>query len=52
MPIQNTPIQTAGTARTVDRAPMYGEDNDYVLHDILGLSQSEIVALRRAGVVR
>ncbi len=52
VPIQNTPIQTAGTPRTVDRAPMYGEDNDYVLHDILGLPQSEIVALRRAGVVR
>jgi benzylsuccinate CoA-transferase BbsF subunit len=52
VPIQNTPIQTAGAPRTVGRAPRYGEDNDYVLQDILGRSPADVRALRQAGVVR
>jgi crotonobetainyl-CoA:carnitine CoA-transferase CaiB-like acyl-CoA transferase len=52
VPIQNTPIQTAGEPRTVGRAPMYGEDNDYVLQDILGRSADDVLALRQAGVIR
>ena len=52
VPIQNTPIQVAACARTVGRAPMYGEDNDYVLTDLLGLPPAEVRALREAGVVR
>ena len=52
VPIQNTPIQTAGEPRTVRRAPMYGEDNEYVLQDILGMSPDDVLALRQAGVIR
>jgi crotonobetainyl-CoA:carnitine CoA-transferase CaiB-like acyl-CoA transferase len=52
VPIQNTPIQTAGEPRTVGRAPMYGEDNDYVLRDILGRSAADVLELRQAGVIR
>ena len=52
IPIQNTPIQVAGQRRTVRRAPAYGEDNDYVLRDILGLAGAEVLALQQAGVVR
>jgi len=51
VPVQNTPIQTAGKHRTVGRAPMYGEDNDYVLHGILRRSAADVLALRQAGVI-
>jgi benzylsuccinate CoA-transferase BbsF subunit len=52
IPIQNTPIQTAGAPRTVGRAPAYGADNDYVLRDLLGRPEADVRALRRAGVIR
>ncbi len=52
VPIQNTPIQTAGEHRAVGRAPMYGEHNDYVLQDILRRSPAEVLELRQAGVIR
>jgi crotonobetainyl-CoA:carnitine CoA-transferase CaiB-like acyl-CoA transferase len=51
VPIQNTPIQTAGEPRAVRRAPMYGEDNDYVLQGILRRSAADVLALRQAGVI-
>jgi crotonobetainyl-CoA:carnitine CoA-transferase CaiB-like acyl-CoA transferase len=51
VPIQNTPIQTAGSFRAVGRAPLYGEHNDYVLRDILGRSAADVQALRAAGVL-
>ena len=38
--------------RILERAPMLGEHNEYVLRDILGLSQAEFDELVVAGVVR
>ena len=51
IPVQNTPIQVSGELRNVRRAPGYGEDNLYVLQQILGLAPPEIEMLRRDGVV-
>jgi len=31
---------------------MYGADNDYVMHDLLGPTPADIHALRQSGVVR
>ena len=36
----------------IDRgAPMYGEDNDYVYGELLGMSAKEIEALAAEGVI-
>lgn len=52
VPTQRNPIQQAGEPRPVRRAPGYGEHNEYVLRDLLGLSADEVAELWDAGVVR
>ncbi|MFI5045669.1 MAG: hypothetical protein ACHQIG_01280 [Acidimicrobiia bacterium] len=55
-PVKDTPIHFA-TSRvdqggTLGRgAPLYGEDNEYVFSQILGLSASEIEGLEADGVI-
>jgi len=55
-PVREVPIRMSATPThiggTVGRSgPSYGEDNDYVLGEILGLGPSEIDTLRSDGVV-
>jgi crotonobetainyl-CoA:carnitine CoA-transferase CaiB-like acyl-CoA transferase len=40
---------TSGKVRS--HAPLLGEHNDYILHDVLGLSDKEIERLRDSGVL-
>jgi crotonobetainyl-CoA:carnitine CoA-transferase CaiB-like acyl-CoA transferase len=35
----------------LNRAPLLGEHNDYVLRQLLGLSRKEIAELRKQGVI-
>jgi benzylsuccinate CoA-transferase BbsF subunit len=39
------------TPYEVQRSPLLGEHNDYVYHDILGLSKEEIAQLTAQGVI-
>ena len=39
------------TPYQVERSPLLGEHNDYVYHDILGLSKEEIAQLTKDGVI-
>ncbi|MGE3855971.1 MAG: CaiB/BaiF CoA transferase family protein [Dehalococcoidia bacterium] len=46
------PWKFGGTPAPVDRpAPGFGEHNDYVLRDLLGLSEAEVAGLEERGVV-
>ena len=49
--IDGEPIRLAGHDRLLERAPTLGEHNEYVLREILGLSQQEFDALVVDGVV-
>ncbi len=54
--VQNVPFRMSATPSRVgqppDRgAPNYGEDNDYVYRELLGLSAEEQADLREAGVI-
>ena len=49
--IDGEPIRLAGQDRVLERAPTLGEHNEYVLREILGLSQQEFDALVVDGVV-
>ena len=47
--MSETPTHAGGP---IDRgAPYYGEDNEYVLGELLGMSLAEIGALRNEGVI-
>ena len=39
--IDGEPIRFAGQDRVLERAPMLGEHNEYILRDVLGLSEKE-----------
>ena len=46
------PIRLSKTpARIVRHAPLLGQDNDYVFHDLLGMSDGEIAELTRQEVL-
>jgi benzylsuccinate CoA-transferase BbsF subunit len=45
------PWRMSGYDAPVRRAPLLGEHNDYVLRDILGLSEPEMLELRRKDVI-
>ncbi|QOY95664.1 CoA transferase [Massilia sp. UMI-21] len=46
------PIRMSATPATSDKAPpLLGQHTDEVLHDVLGLGEAEITALREKGVV-
>ncbi|VXB28898.1 CaiB/BaiF CoA-transferase family protein [Massilia sp. 9I] len=46
------PIRMSATPATSDKAPpLLGQHTDEVLHDVLGLGEAEIVALRGKGIV-
>ena len=49
--IDGEPIRFAGQDRVLERAPMLGEHNEYVLGEILGLSQQEFDGLVVNGVI-
>jgi crotonobetainyl-CoA:carnitine CoA-transferase CaiB-like acyl-CoA transferase len=49
--IDGEPIRLAGQDRVLERAPTLGEHNEYVLREILGLSQQEFDTLVADGVV-
>ena len=49
--IDGEPIRFAGRDRLLERAPMLGEHNEYVLRNIVGLSQLEFDELVVAGVI-
>jgi crotonobetainyl-CoA:carnitine CoA-transferase CaiB-like acyl-CoA transferase len=54
-PVKELPVKMSATppfiGGTLERhGPSYGEDNDYVLRDILGMSDDEIAELKAAGV--
>ena len=49
MTFSKTPAHIGG--RLNRHAPNYGEDNDYVLGDILGLDPEEIAVMRDQGVL-
>lgn len=51
IPIAGEPIQVAGLRRKMGRVPLYGQDTDYVLKDILGCSESEIAEYRENKIV-
>jgi len=47
--LSETPPYIGGA---IDRgAPNYGEDNEYVLGELLGMSQKEIAGLAEEGVI-
>lgn len=47
-----TPIKLSNSpARYSRAAPIQGQDNDYVYHELLGMSQDEIAELREQGVI-
>lgn len=52
VPIENArAILSETPARVTRAAPMYGQDNEYVLRELLGLSREEIVDLVAAGAL-
>ena len=51
IPIVGEAIQVAGNHRSLQPAPRIGQDDAYVLQDLLGLPVSEVARLRAAGVV-
>jgi len=51
IPIQGECIQEPGNHRPVSRAPMYGENTDQVLRDLLGRTDDEIRELRAIGAI-
>lgn len=55
-PVQNLPFTMSETPSIVGQpsnrgAPCYGEDNDYVYQQLLGLTPDEQAALKEAGVI-
>ena len=50
-PVRMSETPTSMGGRLNRSGPNYGEDNDYVLSEILGLSTSEIDELRETGVI-
>ena len=55
-PIAEVPVKMSDSPAyiggRIDRgAPMYGEDNDYVYGELLGMSADEIKALGEEGVI-
>lgn len=55
-PVYELPVDLSATpahagGRTQRGAPNYGEDNDYVLGDLLGMSTAEIGRLKSEGVI-
>ena len=52
IPIESSRLRLSATPACVTRpGPMYGEDNQQVLRDLLGYKDSEIAALTAAGVL-
>lgn len=51
IPVSRKAIRFAGTEQTVERAPIIGEHTEYVVRDLLGLSDEEYVALLLGGVL-
>ncbi len=49
--IDGESIRFAGEERVLERAPMFGEHNEYVLRDVVGLTQHEFDELVTAGVI-
>ena len=49
--VAGIPAQWGSIQERYDRAPLLGEDNDYVFQNILGLSKDEIRSYTEAGVV-
>jgi len=47
----NFPIKFSKTPVTSKPAPMLGQHNDEILHDILGYNIKEIAQLRQEGVI-
>jgi crotonobetainyl-CoA:carnitine CoA-transferase CaiB-like acyl-CoA transferase len=45
-------IRISGLEPTVERAPMLGEHNEYVLKEVLGMEEAAIEELRESGVLR
>jgi crotonobetainyl-CoA:carnitine CoA-transferase CaiB-like acyl-CoA transferase len=45
------PWKMSGCEPLLRRAPRLGEHNNYVFHDVLGLSEAELKKLRRRGVI-
>ena len=55
-PVYELPVDLSATpshagGRTQRGAPNYGEDNEYVLGELLGLTSTEIGRLRSDGVI-
>jgi crotonobetainyl-CoA:carnitine CoA-transferase CaiB-like acyl-CoA transferase len=52
IPYAQLPLHYAGAPTQPDRhAPLFGEHNHYVLHDLLGLDEAEIAALTASGLL-
>ena len=51
IPVSREAIRFAGAEQTVERAPIIGEHTEYVVRDLLGLSDEEYVALLLGGVL-
>ena len=51
--VENTRFALSATpARVARAAPLYGQDNEHVLRDLLGYNQARIDTLRAAGTLR
>ena len=51
IPVPGEAIQPAGRIRPLRAAPVYGGDNDYVLRQLLQLSDAEVTDLHESGVI-
>jgi crotonobetainyl-CoA:carnitine CoA-transferase CaiB-like acyl-CoA transferase len=51
IPVPGEAIQPAGRIRPLRAAPVYGGDNDYVLRQLLQLSDAEVIDLHESGVI-
>ena len=52
VPVENARAILSETPARVSRAaPMYGQDNEYVLRELLGLSEEEVIELVAAGAL-
>ena len=52
MPIENSRFILSDTPAQIRRAgPTFGQDNEYLLREILGLSDDEVVELIAAGAL-
>jgi crotonobetainyl-CoA:carnitine CoA-transferase CaiB-like acyl-CoA transferase len=50
--VENSRFQLSRTPAVIERAgPVYGQDNDYVLREILGLGEDEIIESAAAGAI-